>query len=135
MSTEFEDKYIAELHNIEFAITAVYRDYPELTDWDVLRAVESLINDYKAELAGREPRPVALKEAAEFVRDGMRGICEMHLGREHPMDENGQPVDLGVQAITIEEIVACLKRIRRSVETWSKRNGRQGYLDFVKDYV
>jgi hypothetical protein len=37
--------------------------------------------------------------------------------------------------ITADEIVACLKRIRKSVQRWTKEGGRRGYLTFVEGYV
>lgn len=40
---------------------------------------------------------------------------------------------------TLAEIAACLKRIRKSVELWTKtktkEQGRQGYLNFVQNYI
>jgi hypothetical protein len=36
---------------------------------------------------------------------------------------------------TVEEMIACLKFIRRSIERWNKRGGQRGYLDFVSQYV
>jgi hypothetical protein len=35
----------------------------------------------------------------------------------------------------VDEIIVCLKRIQKSVKTWSKRGGRRGYLSFVEQYV
>jgi hypothetical protein len=40
-----------------------------------------------------------------------------------------------ISKITLEEVLACLKRIRKSVTRWNKANGRRGYLDFVQDYL
>jgi hypothetical protein len=35
----------------------------------------------------------------------------------------------------VDVIIACLKRIRKSVEKWNKQGGRQGYLTFVEQFV
>ena len=35
----------------------------------------------------------------------------------------------------MEVIVACLKRIRESIQRWNKEGGRQGYLTFVQRFV
>ena len=40
-----------------------------------------------------------------------------------------------LQPITVEEIIACLKRIRKSVEGWYKRGGRRGYYEFIQQFV
>lgn len=37
--------------------------------------------------------------------------------------------------VTAEVILACLRKIRRSVERWNKRGGAQGYLQFAQEYV
>jgi hypothetical protein len=40
-----------------------------------------------------------------------------------------------MQPKTLDEIVACLKRVRTSVKRWHKSGGRRGYLDFVSQYI
>jgi len=40
-----------------------------------------------------------------------------------------------VEAISVEEIVQCLKRIQTSVRRWNKQGGRQGYLNFVSEFI
>jgi hypothetical protein len=37
--------------------------------------------------------------------------------------------------ITIDEIILCLKRVLKSVKRWNEDGGRQGYLDFIIQYV
>ncbi len=36
-----------------------------------------------------------------------------------------------VDPIRLQEMYDCLKRIRKSIQTWSKRGGRRGYLEYV----
>jgi hypothetical protein len=36
---------------------------------------------------------------------------------------------------TAEEIVSCLRKIRKSVDRWNRQGGKQGYLQFIEDYV
>jgi len=31
--------------------------------------------------------------------------------------------------------MACLRRIRKSVERWNKRGGQQGYVTFVNQFI
>ena len=33
------------------------------------------------------------------------------------------------------KIIACLKRIRKSINRWHRRGGHQGYLTFVDQYI
>ncbi len=63
----------------------------------------------------------------------------MRLGRQslQAPDEAGQPADLALPGAdkTLDEILACLKRVRKSVNYWTKESGRQGYLNFVTQFV
>jgi len=47
---------------------------------------------------------------------------------EHP-DLNKSPL------LTAEDLVAWLRRLRKSVELWTKQGGRQGYLEHVVKFV
>ena len=63
-------------------------------------------------------------------------MCEWRLGREEfrlggwMRSDGPQP-----EPVTLDVIVACLKRIRKSVQRWNKEGGRQGYLTFVGRFV
>ncbi len=135
MSTKFEDRYLDVLQNIEAAIVAVSRQRPELLDYDVEATLEALIGRYRAEELGRTPRPVQLTERREELYEAVLGICEWRLGRGSPFGEEGSEGIPGPTPISVEEIVACLKRIQKSVKRWNKQGGRQGYLTFIRQYV
>jgi len=129
-----EERYEDVLQNIEFGIIQVYRQHPELTDWDALNAVESLIRGYQAESKGRQVGPPALFPLAQQVRESVWGLCEIRLGRNTFHDAGGEPVDMGMEPIALEELIACLKRIRKSINRWTREGGRQGYLSFVDGF-
>jgi hypothetical protein len=42
---------------------------------------------------------------------------------------------MSVEPITVDEIQACLKRLRKSIETWSKHGGTQGYLNYIRQLI
>lgn len=44
-------------------------------------------------------------------------------------------VNIDMQILTEEKIVACLKRIKSSVKLWTKKGGRQGYLNFIEQHI
>ena len=44
------------------------------------------------------------------------------------------PVELDAP-LTAAELVLCLKRIRKSINFWNKQGGRQGYLEYVLEYL
>jgi hypothetical protein len=55
------------------------------------------------------------------------------LGREHPVDQEGQP--LTVPPTSLDEMLAILKRLRKSVQFWNKEAGSQGYLTYIKQFL
>ena len=63
---------------------------------------------------------------------------DYHHGKHHNAyvtNLNGLIDGTDLAAKSLEEIVQCLKRIRHSVEFWNKKNGRQGYLNFIVEHV
>ena len=40
-----------------------------------------------------------------------------------------------VQPIDVSELVACLKRIRASIQHWTREKGARGYLDFIAPII
>ena len=132
----FEEKYLDVLQNIEFGIARIYQEHPELTDWDALDAIEALIRHYTAEMRNRPHPPARLSELPKLVFKSVETMCEWRLGRTQPFaKEDGQPIELEIEPKTVDEIIACLKRVRRSIRLWNRRGGRQGYLNFISEYV
>jgi hypothetical protein len=136
MSKPFEEQYEDVLQNIEFAIVSTYHERPEdISDWSVESALDELIRTYAAEFSGRTMRSARLSEAEQMIYDRIRGMCEWRLGREQLQAEGAPAILQEFEPKTLDEIVACLKRVRTSVKRWHKSGGRRGYLDFVGRYV
>jgi len=125
----FEEEYLDILQNIEFGIVSVYQQYPDLTDLNVVFALESLIEQYTAEKIGRVPRQTSLTDKEHFIFNNVQQICEWRLGRKSLSKK------INVKPRSIEEIIQCLKRILKSVQKWNKYYGKQGYLTFVSKYI
>jgi hypothetical protein len=135
MMSGVEDQYQDVLQNIEFGIVASYREQPEMSDYDVMRVLEVLIDGYKGEKIGRPPRDVRLSDVERPLLDSVRRMCEWRLGRERsPVGPAGSE-NLAPEPTTLDVIVLCLKRVLKSVKFWNKDGGRQGYLNFVIQYV
>lgn len=132
-----EDEYLDVLQNLEFAIISVYREQNELLDYDVDEALEALISDYKAENTQREPKPHSLTGRPLDVYNAVKPMCEWRLGRKPIEAEVVSDLDSvpEPEPLEIEELLACLKRLRKSVKLWTKESGRQGYLQFVDPYI
>lgn len=138
MELKFEEKYQDVLQNMEFAITTIYREHPELTDFYVMQALDSLIRLYDAEAKGRSAPKSRLEPLEQDIYDSVKAMCEWRMGREDIVDKDDNSVSLFSsedEAKTLDEILACLKRIRKSVTLWNKAHGRRGYLNFVKQFV
>ena len=134
---EFEEQYEDVLQNIEFALVQVYRANSEMSDWDTLAALEALIRTYRAELQDRPAPKIRFHTPAqEAAYEAVKAMCDWRLGREQFVDsKTGQPMEISPPPITVEEIIACLKRVRRSVKMWQKRGGRRGYYEFVRQFI
>ena len=131
----FEDAYEDDLRSLESAIVGVYRDQPDLLDKEVDVALNALLNEYNAELLGRHRKSLQPAGRPGQVSAKLRAMCEWRLGRgELPEDiawhaiEDEEPID-------VRETVRCLKRIKKSVKFWSKKEGRQGYLRYIDEWL
>lgn len=136
MNGRIEDHYLDVLQNIEAAIVQVYREHPELADGNVDLALEGLVRLYQAEARGRAAPVLRLRELEQQVYDGVKEMCDWRMHRTRPdPQESDEPVLLPGTPLTVEEIVACLKRIRKSIALWTKQGGRQGYLDYIAQFI
>jgi hypothetical protein len=128
---KFGEKNLDVLQNIEVGIVEVYRADPTLLDADAKGAIDALARHYHAEEEQRTPSARALGERAERVFQSVQIACEWRLGRA-PFPGETEKLDSG---IPLSELVRCLREIQKSIPRWSRRGGRQGYLDFVSHYI
>jgi len=106
------------LQNIEFGIMQVFKKHPELRDTQVDRAVDALVEYYRALAREHEPKAHRLRNPEAEIFDAVRNICEMH-----------------PETVAPDVLVSCLRRIKRSIAKWSKQAGPQGYLQFVQQFI
>ncbi|MGE5377458.1 MAG: hypothetical protein ACM3XO_20560 [Bacteroidota bacterium] len=130
-----EEEYLDVLQNIEFAIVSVYRSEQALSDYDVNKILNVLISGYQAELSRRDFSKPNLSTLQEQLYESVKDMCEWRLGRKaiFKKEKHLQVKKLG--PLSVEEIIACLKRIRKSVETWTKQGGRKGYLEYIDQFL
>jgi len=133
MST-FEDDYMDVLQNIEMAIVSLYREHRDLVDYDVDKVLNVLWTEYRNEKAERKTPAPMLGENAQLVYDRVKEMCEWRLGRKI-ITAGEEFVRVKPEPISLEEIMDCLKRIRKSVDLWNKQGGRQGYLYFIDNNI
>ena len=114
-----EEQYLDALQNIESGIMRVFRADPSILDLDAKDAVAALMRHYRA-------APLAGKSQARLKPDSS------------PVTDADEDAELGpapAHPNTLDDIGICLNHIRKSIDFWNKRNGRQGYLYFVAQYV
>ena len=127
----FEEQYLDVLQNVEAMIVMVYQEHPKLTDNDVERALDALIRAYR-----HPDRPVpSLGDLSAEVFDAVQSICEVRMGRASLQLEDGTPFELDTKPLNTEEMLAVLRRVRKSVRKWNKKMGRRGYLRFVQQFI
>jgi glutathione S-transferase len=128
-----ENQYFDVLQNIEFAIIEEFRRDPAILDLNVREAVNVLARQYESEEEGRTPPRAQMTDRTRAVFDAVRTVCEWRMGRPRgPVLAKDDPP---VPDIAVAEMAACLKRIRKSVDLWSKESGPRGYLNFVRQYI
>ncbi len=123
-----EEEHLDILQNIEFGVVSAYREHPDLVDFDVERVLDALLKEYSRP-GGSTPDFPTQQRALLYAR--MKAMCDLRLGKA----EVETPIIGDIEPVSTDVITACLKRLRRSVNKWSKRGGRQGYLNFIQEYV
>ncbi|MCL4265093.1 MAG: hypothetical protein KJ069_17885 [Anaerolineae bacterium] len=106
---------------MEIALVQTYRADENMTDWETLNALNALIREYTAVQRHRQPPHISLSPLAQQSHDELKLVCEGWLGNAPVVDEAGQMTDLGDKDLSLQEIMDCLKRIRKSVEYGQKR--------------
>lgn len=127
-----EDKYLDILQNIEFAIVEMADERSDVSDYSVIRALDALIGLYRAESRGHTQKPVTLDDPEWEVFETVKIVCEWRMGRKETPNLTQIPME---EAKTVDDILTCLRKIRRSVDKWNRRGGPEGYLNFVSQYV
>lgn len=131
MSIAPEPKNLDVLQNLESAVIEVWRSHPEMSDHVVGRAYEAVFERYRTEMRGHQVSPCKLTGLDREVFDALFPLCEWRLGRA---ETKGMPAGLSA-TIPVAELVDCLRDLKRSVERHTKNGGRQGYLQFVAQFV
>ncbi|MCC6301158.1 MAG: hypothetical protein IT314_17865 [Anaerolineales bacterium] len=125
-----EEQYLDVLQNIESAIISVYHEHTDLLDYEVDKVLSLLWTEYRNENAQSKKAAPLLNANAQLVYERVKSMCEWRLGRkDFVRGEKSVPVK--PEPISVDVIMDCLKRIRKSVALWTKEGGRQGYLYFI----
>jgi hypothetical protein len=118
------DDYQAVLQNIEAVVVNAWRSDPTINNYTVIRAYEAAIAEYGAIARQHTPKPDAV------IFEDVRKICEWRLG--HTAISGS---DEKITPIPIEDLVACLRKLRKSVDHWTRARGRSGYLEYIEEFL
>lgn len=129
MSIEFE--HFDVLQNLESAVFRFYQANPALTDYQVDKVFETLVQAYRGEAIGKEIPPPRGELAAPLY-ERLRAVCEWRLGRA---DLQKGMLLAPEDAIPVDVLVECLKRLRKSLDLWTKEGGSQGYLMYISQFM
>ena len=128
------EEHLDVLQNIEYAIVSTHRENPDMADAAVMRALEALIDRYKAQKAGRPQREWRPSEVERDLESHLFAFCEWRMGRAELLDASALAEQETMNPIPVEGILKCLKRILKSVQFWNNESGSRGYLDFIGQY-
>lgn len=123
------DDYQDVLQNIESAVVRLWRRHKEMTNYTVMRAYEAAIAFYNAQAREQTPKPANLTGLDAELFKAVQEMCEFRLGRVKLSD---QPE---ITPIPLEDLVACLRKLRKSVDFWTEQGGRQGYLKYIENFL
>ena len=130
-----EEEFLDVLQNIEWAIVEEFHKDRSILDIDVRDAVTAIVRLYEAELESRGAPNAPLSDRAKRILDPVRAMCEWRLGRASESLQARFTTEAPEVPVSVEDLILCLKRIRKSIDRWNKEGGRQGYLSFVEQYV
>src|SRR3989337_937766 len=101
MST-VEDQYLDVLQNIEYAILSVYRENPNLLDYDVDKVLNLLWTEYRNEKQAKTAPAPQLGVNAQLVYARVKSMCEWRLGRQKwEAEKDGQPVEMPLKPLAL----------------------------------
>jgi hypothetical protein len=123
------DDYPDVLQNIESTVVAVWRQNPAMNNYAVMAAYDAAIQYYRAQANGQKPKELKLTALDAAIFEAVSRACEFRLGR------TADPAMQGVAPIPLEDLVACLRKLRKSVDFWTEQGGRQGYLRYIEQFV
>lgn len=132
-SEPFEEAFLDVLQNIEASIIHMYYQNPQLNDLQVDAAIEALIRTYQGESKGQLPAQPR-SEQAKAVYQAVQSIGEWRLGRQGFKDDERRSIKVE-QPLVVNDWIACLKRIRKSIRLWNKKSGSQGYLNYISHFI
>jgi hypothetical protein len=116
------------LKTIETAVVALSKKNPAMTNYTALRAYEGAIEHYRLVAREQDPKPANASGLDGAALEAVLKACHLRIGK--PISEKPDSPRLSAEAL-----VSCLRRLKKSVEFWTNKGGRRGYLDFIAGFI
>jgi hypothetical protein len=126
-----KDSDIIPLRELEATMIALWKKHPEMTDYVAQRAYEGVFQHYRALLRGQPPKACGEKGVDLEAFNVVLAAAESLRTRGVALKTKDSPAG----PIALETLVNYLRELSKSVARNTARNGRQGYLSFVRDFV
>lgn len=117
------------LKNIETAVVGIWRQEPGMTNYAVMRAYDAAIAHYVAIARQQTPKAANLTGLDATLFEAVKDVSDWQLGLVNYADRP-QP-----HPVASEDLVACLRRLRKSVDMWTEQGGRKGYMEYIEKYL
>ena len=127
------------LHGIESAVVAFRQEFPKLMDKDVEFVYDKMMAYYTAKSLGKNvSEPEVTSQLKQDLIDEILNVIDLR--EELKVDEvsiNNQEVTSGGKMIMslAHLYVMGFKNLSKSARFWRKKEGRQGYLNYVQRFV
>jgi len=125
-----EEEYLDVLQNIESIVNELAQADTALSDYEVEKVYNGLIVHYSAQAAHKSAAPFSGEERTRYLFMRVKGMCDFRLGQLE-----GQPLPQDIEPVELRAMMACLKRLRKSVQFWTKEGGRKGYLTYISNFL
>lgn len=133
------DYLIALLQSIEGVVVDIYTEFPKLSGNEIESVYEQLLKYYKALASGKDmEEPTSPSERKQALMDEILNIIDAR--EELKADEqyiNNPNILQGTHKIpSVHHLyVAAFKTILKSAKNWRKKDGRNGYVQFIKHFT
>jgi hypothetical protein len=121
-----EEEYLDILQNIEAVVVSEFRDNRMLSDYNIDEVYDALIEEYRAEEIQRSARTRTFTAVVQPVYTQVRKVCEWRLGKGEGPD---------IAPVSLDVMIRCLRRLKKSLKKWNDRDGRQGYLEYIDNFI
>lgn len=129
-----KDEDLPALRELEVSILRIWDDHDEMNDYTAGRAYEAAYKFYRTVSRGGQPAPTPLTGLDLETYKAVHAVCEkLVTAGADPF--KSMPKDANTKPITAEKLVELLRELGRSVERHTKMDGRQGYLQFLSEFI